>query len=73
MFSPSHGQSVQAKVSNHIGDGSKRSTELSKDKFTGIFLPLDPHVHESFSAPAIGKRDQLETGHIAIPKFSHSL
>ena len=58
MLSPSHRQPVQAKVADHVRNRSERPTELAQDEFTGLIVPLDPHVHEALGAPGRKHKNQ---------------
>ncbi len=50
MFGAPDGKLVDGVVVDHVGDGGERPAELTQDVLTVRRL-LDPHVHESMSAP----------------------
>jgi hypothetical protein len=51
VFSATHRQSVETKVSNHFGNIVEGSTELAEDELAVFVVALNAHVHEAFSTP----------------------
>jgi hypothetical protein len=51
VFSATHRQPVETKVSNHFGDVVEGSTELAEDELAGFVVALDAHMHEALGTP----------------------